>query len=643
MKFCIAILLALASIQGYSQALFENKQTISNQYGMNQGDWVVRHRLAFVGDFNGDGKKDLIFQGKGCSNNSYLILGSGTNTFNNRIVLNNLYGMSRSEWANDDCGSGPSGHELHIGDFNGDGKDDVLLQGRYTSNSTYMLYGSASGLSNRTNIDWYYGMNKTDWAYDTNPADSNPSDNTGHVIRIGDFTGDGKDDILLQARYRTNKTYLLKSSPGAFYNRVDISNSSAISQSIWAYFDSHHTEVSGRQIHVGDFNGDSFADLFVQGRYKWNSSYLITGTSSGFNNAWNVNNASGMSRGEWVVYDESPGSNSGRYARIGDFNGDGKTDIVLQGRKTTNNSYLIKGNVVGFQARVQISNLYGMTKAEWAHDDRELAVGNFNGDNYDDLLLRGQSSSHESYILSGNGSGFSNRAQISNLYGMSKSQWADSEREAQIGDFDGDGKEDIVLQGKDNTNNTLLMESKKPTLSFYISGPTIINAPTTVTLSAVITQGTAPYSYSWKRLDHIWTPVGSGSSYSQFIGATTTFSVTVTDANNLSKSSTITVFLNNCGGGFICRVLQDAGGRINELTVDQQGSLKKGLELEEGMVKEAGIYSVDGKFLGHLVKDFQEINSAAQSLAAGTYMVRYTIDNGKGLSFNGAFMFMEQP
>jgi len=112
----------------------------------------------FVGDVNGDGNLDIIFQQSSTGNLAFW------NTNGSQITGSGLL-----------TGPGVGWSVIGVGDFNGDGKDDLLFRNG-TSHTVWHMDG-ALNLSTSGSVG-----GSGDYSY----------------IGVGDFNGDGKDDILLQ-------------------------------------------------------------------------------------------------------------------------------------------------------------------------------------------------------------------------------------------------------------------------------------------------------------------------------------------------------------------------------------------------------------------------------------------------------------
>jgi hypothetical protein len=129
----------------------------------------------FFGDFNGDGKTDILWvalDGYGRSTGQPILwMSRGDGTF---IANSTLGGLSGSTVANDI----PT-----VTDFNGDGIADILW-----------VPSDTNGLSSGQPVLW---LGKGDGTFTTSNVGSTLA---GYVAYIGDFNGDGKADVLWDSR-----------------------------------------------------------------------------------------------------------------------------------------------------------------------------------------------------------------------------------------------------------------------------------------------------------------------------------------------------------------------------------------------------------------------------------------------------------
>jgi hypothetical protein len=173
----------------------------------------------YVGDYDGNGRDDLLYFDDG-EKAVYVALSSGT-AFNapnsGKWIQNNGYGSLKNNYK--------------VGDFNGDGKSDL---GYYEGDQTfYVAISTGSAFTGSGSGKWlaygYFGNN---------------------VITpyVGDFSGDGRDDLVVFNQ--TNFTLTILRSIGTGFAPASAS---------WANYKTFGTVASA--YFPGDYNGDGVCDL----------------------------------------------------------------------------------------------------------------------------------------------------------------------------------------------------------------------------------------------------------------------------------------------------------------------------------------------------------------------------------------------
>jgi uncharacterized protein YfaP (DUF2135 family) len=160
-------------------------------------------------DFNSDGKLDLVVvNGSSTTGSVSVLLGKGDGTFQTAVNF----------------AAGRNPESVAVGDFNGDGKADVVVANDLAAGSVSLLLGKGDGTFQAA----------VAYAAGTHPVS----------VRVGDFNGDAKNDVV--AATDEGVSVLLGNGDGTFEAPVS--------------FPAGSNPVS---VAIGDFNGDGLSDLAV--------------------------------------------------------------------------------------------------------------------------------------------------------------------------------------------------------------------------------------------------------------------------------------------------------------------------------------------------------------------------------------------
>ena len=242
------------------------------------------------------------------------------------------------------AGSGPESNDrfgttLAAGDFNNDGRSDLVIGvpdedwgSRTNAGMVHIVYGrSSAGLTTRDNqyfVQSNTGSSERVEAYD----------NFGEALAVGDFDRNGKDDLAIGV---PGEDFDDKKSAGAVHVLYGRSSYSGLSS---AFSDYYHRSISGvadvaasydhfgESLAAGDLDGDGYEDLIIG---------VPDDDFSGLKGAGSIQvmfgSSGGVSTYGDLVLDQSDfaGTNPedydyfGSLVGVGDFNGDGVTDLIV--------------------------------------------------------------------------------------------------------------------------------------------------------------------------------------------------------------------------------------------------------------------------------------------------------------------------
>ncbi|HEY3838404.1 MAG TPA: FG-GAP-like repeat-containing protein, partial [Bryobacteraceae bacterium] len=364
---------------GTSPAVLQSVKPVSAS-GFQTGIAYARSPIGFAGVVVGD------FNGDGKQDIAMagetsvsVVIGNGDGTF--RTAVNYPIGTGAS-----------AASYLVAADFNGDGVTDLAISG--SDPWIYILLGNGDGtFRNGTPVLVLTGVSSLPL---TIPLDS---------IVAADFNGDGNADLAVANYTQSTAMVLLGNGDGTF-------------QSATAY----PAGTQSTTVVVGDVNGDGHPDLVVGNAFSNSISVFLGNPDGTFQNALNY-----------------PMRFTPFAIALADFNGDGKLDMALSNAGQVS---VLLGNGNGtFQPPVSFP--------AGAVVDVLLAA-DLDGDNKIDLLVGDPSGAIS--LLYGNGDG-TFQAPVS--YTVSPQT-----RSVALGDFNGDGRVDLALGGA-----TLTVLLAKPSLT----------------------------------------------------------------------------------------------------------------------------------------------------------------------------------
>ncbi|MEB3278647.1 MAG: FG-GAP-like repeat-containing protein [Lyngbya sp.] len=345
-----------------------------------------------TGNFDGDGNLDLAVQ--------TTVFNSDPYTYSSQSTLSLLLGNGEGDFSLDqgvDLGDNPG---VLVTDANNDGLEDLEISTSFFKETVDILFGDEQG--------------------NFAPGTEIELENINQVA-AGDLNSDGIPDLVVVNGFFENRSIQILSGNGN--GEFEETSSIPLAQDF----------QFPNEIDVVDFNGDGNLDVLVKEYYVYNY-------ESG-----NSVNRSSVLLGDGTGELNSPSTPievlSGKASTIGDFNGDGNFDLVVE-----RNSY----NSYSFD--LQTSVLFGTGEGEFS-GSRDVDVENpkffksadIDGDgNLDLLAVTSEADPNNSFLFEdslevflGDGTG--------NLELQQTIEFNESVNDLIVGDFNGDGQFDAAV------------------------------------------------------------------------------------------------------------------------------------------------------------------------------------------------------
>ena len=286
-------------------------------------------------DFGGSGKSDVLWRNTNGAIAEWLMNGPQIVSVQDVTSGGNMAAPD-SSW-----------QIVGYGDFNGDGKTDILWRHQ-----------------DGTLVDWTMsGSQITSSQVVTSQGEPALPDGSWNVVAVSDFIGDGKSDILWR---NTGGSLIEWTMSGAQI----ISNQIVTSQGTPATPDSSWSIVG-----EADFDGDGKSDIL------WRN---VNGSLV----EWTMNGAQ-VESSRPVTLQGNPVGPDGTWsiAGTGDFNGDGMSDILWRNSGGTLIDWSMNAAQVTSIQQVSFLGVPAMPDASW----QIAQIGDYNGDGKSDILWRNSS------------------------------------------------------------------------------------------------------------------------------------------------------------------------------------------------------------------------------------------------------------
>ncbi len=468
--------------------------------------------IARPGDVNGDGLADLLvgspgggFDGNRNIGRAVLVFGrpggfSGSFDFNTLLAENGGDGSAGVVFRGAGLGDqgGRAGRSVALGDLNGDGFDDVIINAADedlggADGRTYVVYGSAGPFPPRFDLASLLPGQGGDGSAGFVILGDPPTNIGSMVVVLPDLNGDGVDDLVLAAseggRGGANVIYGRQGGEAfpaefALSSLREAQGGDGSEGFVILGPDGSGAASTDGLAHAGDVNGDDRADIVLAGRFS-GESFVLFGRGDDFpptvalDDLFPENGGDGTGGVVFTGFDTERDDFFFRVGRIGDVNGDGIDDIAVGSEQSSPLGRAFAGEVTVVFGRATFPTTFDVQslRTDAGGDGSEgflvfgsaadeltaevASAGDVNADGVDDIFIGARGAAGQGgrvYALPGRaGGGFPAQIDLADLLapeqdGSLGSVLFGAEPDGQaggnitpIGDIDGDGFDDFAI------------------------------------------------------------------------------------------------------------------------------------------------------------------------------------------------------
>ena len=303
-------------------------------------------------------------------------------------------------------------------DANGDGTSDILWR---NSNGTLAGWSIAGGVISSSSFLTAGGAVVA-------------PDASWSVAGISDFNGDGKADVLWRNTDGTLADWTMSGTAITSSATVTSAGAAARPDASWS--------VAG----VGDFNGDTRSDVLWRNASGELVEWLMNGAT--------ISASGDVTSGGVAVRPDASWSVAG----VGDFDGDGRKDILWRNASGEVAAWLMNGTVIAGAGDLTSGGVAARPDASWS----VAGVGDFNHDGRADILWRNSSGALAEWLINGTTITASGAITSGGVAVAPDATW----HVVEIGDFNADGNSDILWRNNNGALAEWLMNGTTIASSF---------------------------------------------------------------------------------------------------------------------------------------------------------------------------------